>query len=287
MKISSYINLILQIERKGILSEDESMGIDCFDDAVLILDDIDDNSLTRDGKPCYYITYGKAPAQEKAQELFKQSFRTLDNIFTRRSLSFISRMKAKYLLKALQRKIEKGQSIDLKLQQKETVETKHLHTYYDMIRLFTGGHIKYAFLIGLLLSTTSSKKKQAIASIGEHIGIIRQIDDDIRDYDENHHEPLGDILHHKKRLPELVFLLYVPTEEKVLLEQYLFERNKDVRKIKEFIFRDIVKKKIEEIVQSEITFIHKAIPVLSQEYKVVLSDLMNKYITSIHSKLNV
>ena len=59
MKLSYYINLILELENATKFNEEQSFNIDGFDTAILILDDIQDQSKIRDGKPCFYIINGE------------------------------------------------------------------------------------------------------------------------------------------------------------------------------------------------------------------------------------
>ena len=83
MKLSFYIDFILKLENVPTLTEQEKMGINGFDDAVLILDDIKDKSKVRDGEPCYYIAHGTEEAKERSRFLKSKALEALDSSFTR------------------------------------------------------------------------------------------------------------------------------------------------------------------------------------------------------------
>lgn len=286
MKISAYVNFVLNTEGKSELSIEECSGLDSFDDAVLILDDIQDDSSVRNGNPCYHVLHGIEASKEEARRLYKQSFETLGNIFKSRKLGFISRIKAKLVLSKLKSKIEKGQNIDKTLENKIGVNKRDIYNWHKMSKLFTGGHIRCGFQIGVLICDIPKKKAKHILDIGESIGVIRQIDDDINDYQQIHHEPLGDLIHHKKRLPELVFLLISSNEEIFNLEKYLQQPTDNLLKIKQTIFSPKVIEGIRGLVKTEESFIEKNIFLVDEKYKTKLKNLMQLYIKSIDNNLS-
>ncbi|MES2930839.1 MAG: polyprenyl synthetase family protein [Patescibacteria group bacterium] len=278
MKLSSYINLILKLENSNTLSESDSFSIDGFDRAILILDDIEDQSLIRDGKPSFHVEYGTLEAKKEAEKLYKNTFRTLGNICKQRKLGIIKSFYVRFLLKRLYKKIQLGQYIDRQLQQTTVISPRLLLKYDRMILLFTGGHIKYAFLVGSLLSNQKASYKNQVASIGEDIGMLRQIDDDIKDYEGYHHEPLGDLINHKKRLPELLFQLYASSDEKMKLKSLLSNPAGNRTEIEKLIFNENVQRYISEKIAEIKTRIEMKINTLPENYKFRMNQLMLEFL---------
>jgi geranylgeranyl pyrophosphate synthase len=277
MKLSYYINVILILENSQILNEKESLGIDGFDTAILILDDIQDNSKIRDGKPCFYITHGVEKTKQEAEKLKKKAFESINEICNERRIGFMGKLRARFLLKQLHSAIKKGQEIDMYLEscneESRSLESK----YYQMIRLFTGGHIKYSFLLGFFFSQKNPSYKRSIIQIGEKIGIVRQIVDDLNDYKKEHHEPLGDLINHKKRLPELLFFLNSTDEQKLNLKNILKNTEDSYFEIVSMVLnKDVViqiNSKIEEI-KNKISLEMEKVPI---NYSKSLKLLMNKF----------
>lgn len=273
MKLSNYINLILELENSDVLSENENFLIDGFDRAILILDDIEDQSQIRDGKPCFYITNGISNAKKKAKRLNREAFVTLGEICKQRKIGIVKSFYAKFLLKKLHRNIKLGQQIDEQLQSSQ-YSPSLLSKYDHMIRLFTGGHIKYAFLVGFLLSRKNPSYKNQVASIGENIGILRQIDDDIKDYEGYHHEALGDLVQHKNRLPELLFGMYASPDEKIKLDKLLASHLSNQAEIKKLVFNDRVQEHINKKINDMKSVVDLKMNTLPENYRSYLSRLM-------------
>lgn len=277
MKLSYYINLILELEKSPKLSEEQSFNIDGFDTAVLILDDILDQSKIRDGKPCFYIQHGIDKAKKEVKILQQKAFKSLVSICNERNIGVIGKLKAKFLLRSLRLVVNKGQKIDYFLENSKNVNNSYLNKYNEMIRLFTGGHIKYSFLLGFLFSKNSPQYKSVVISIGEKIGVIRQIYDDLQDYKKEHHEPLGDLIHSKKRLPELLFLLHATENEMDDLNELLKNPQENFSKINELIFNEkvnlLIKEKIDNIKKS----IEDDFDKLPSNYRKFLHDLLKKF----------
>lgn len=273
MKLSSYINSILELEGSNVLSENESFLLDGFDRAILILDDIEDQSQIRDGKPCFYITHGIAQAKKEAEKLNREAFGALGKICEKRKIGIVKSFYAKFLLKILYKNIQLGQRIDKQLQLSQ-YNPRLLSKYDRMIRLFTGGHIKYAFLIGFIISGRNPSYKDRVVSIGEDIGILRQIDDDIKDYEGCHHEAFGDLIQHKNRLPELLFYMHADSNGKIKLNNFLVSYTENKSEIKKIIFGDKVQKCISEKINRIKTKIDLKIKKLPENYKAYLGGLM-------------
>ena len=146
-----------------------------------------------------------------------------------------------------------------------------------MIRLFTGKHIKYGFLLGYLISGKNPIYKNTVIDIGENIGLIRQIQDDLNDYEQKHNEPLGDLINHKKRLPELIFLLNASDNEKGKLNEIL-NTTKDVSDIKNFVLNEKTKKEISSKIFTITQNIEEKLLSIPEKYQNELKNLLDKFL---------
>ncbi len=277
MKLSYYINFILNLENVSILSEQQAFDIDGFDTAVLMLDDIQDQSKVRDGKPCFYVIHGVEKTKEEARVLQKKSFETLSTICSEGKIGLIGKIRARFLLNRLHSAVIRGQKIDTFLEYSEKVNYSFIKKYDEMLGLFTGGHIGYGFLLGYLFSKKNPSYKNKVVSIGKKIGLIRQIVDDLNDYKKEQHEPLGDLVNHKKRLPELIFLLNSTDEEKAKLNNLLRNPDENISEITILVLNEKVNKLIEQKIiniKEDILFEMKKLPKTYQEN---LEGLLKKF----------
>ena len=282
MKLSRYINFILELENVVALSKEESEVLDGFDESILILDDIADKSLERDGEPCFYITHGVENAKKEAKRLRLNAFSVLHGICKKRKLGFLKTFQANFLLQRLHKNILLGQKMDIRLQKETKVSERLLSIYERMVVLFTGGHIQYSFLLGFLIGNIRSPYKKQIASIGEHIGVLRQMDDDVKDYVGYHHEPLGDLVRHKKRLPELLFYLCATEDEKMKLGQLLLQPEQHFDEIKKLVLNEKVLHALEERVAKIQEHIKRQLESLPEKYQESLTELMMQFVPTIN-----
>ena len=174
-----------------------------IDDSILILDDIIDKSELRNGKPCLYKQEGLQEAIVQSEILKSEAISSLIKLMK------ISKTNQKNQLEILD-KINKffksiylGEQIDFKLGKLNKFENNQIDQYFKMVSLFTGNHIKFGLEIGQLLSNNNIDLK--LSEIAISLGIIRQICDDFNDYFDEHHEPFGDFMTKKNRLPGLLF----------------------------------------------------------------------------------
>ena len=177
--------------------------ISLIDDAVLIVDDIIDNSKTRNGKPCMYLQEGIQSAIIQAELNKVQAIENLIKVMK------ISKTKDSFQKIVLEKIFEffkniyLGEKLDLELDKSKKSHKTILKKYDLMIKLFTGGHIKFGLEIGQLIANKNPEEN--LSKISEHAGIIRQIVDDYNDYFEEHHEPFGDFINELNRFPEIIF----------------------------------------------------------------------------------
>ncbi len=234
----NYILIAYEYNFKKMNSQQLSLlhKISAIDDSILILDDILDESKTRNGKPCLYIKEGLQKAIISAELLRIEAFNSITK------LSLISKTTKDNQIKIFQKlndffkNIYLGQKIDLELGLEEKYEDKLIKKYFKMIGLFTGGHIKFGLEIGQLIA--NKKIDASLSKIALSLGTIRQIYDDFLDYFDKHHEAFGDFKNKTNRLPELLFMKFdgkrKQVEKQLKLHNYSSARNlvlnKQVRK---------------------------------------------------------
>ena len=222
-----------------------------IDDSILILDDIIDKSELRNGKPCLYKQEGLQEAIVQSEILRSEAISSLIKLMK------ISKTNQKNQLEILD-KINKffksiylGEQIDLKLGKLNKFENNQIDQYFKMVSLFTGNHIKFGLEIGQLLSNNNIDLK--LSEIAISLGIIRQICDDFNDYFDEHHEPFGDFMTKKNRLPELLFKKNKEDRSNVL--KYLKKNNyKEARKI---ILNSNIRQKLYNFCNEELEKINK------------------------------
>lgn len=178
-------------------------NVSLLDNAILIVDDIFDNSKLRNWSPCLYIEKWIQNALIQA-ELFKvEAIKQLEELMNKTKTQVVFQnevyKKVFLFLKSVYLWENIGQEL-FKSQEKHELKIKK---YYDMVTLFTGWHIKFWLEIGQLIANEKSTKE--IWIISEKTWIIRQIIDDFDDYFEEHHEPFWDFINQSNRLPEILF----------------------------------------------------------------------------------
>lgn len=174
-----------------------------LDDSILIIDDIFDESFERNGKPCLYRSIWIQGAIIEAQLLQTSFIKSLEHLMDLFCTRDEYRVKIYKAINEFLSSIYEWEKIDLFLWEQNMFDTILIDKYFEMIKLFTGWHIKYSFMIWGFL--TNRDFDQNIYEILIGIWAIRQIVDDFEDYFVSHHEPFGDFLSHNNRLPELLF----------------------------------------------------------------------------------
>jgi len=243
--------------------------ISLIDDAVLIVDDIIDNSKTRNGKPCMYLQEGIQSAIIQAELNKVQAIENLIKVMK------ISKTKDSFQKIVLEKIFEffkniyLGEKLDLELDKSKKSHKTILKKYDLMIKLFTGGHIKFGLEIGQLIANKNPEEN--LSKISEHAGIIRQIVDDYNDYFEEHHEPFGDFINELNRFPEIIFKKQKGNRSQAIK---LIEK-KEYKKARDIILNEKARKEIFKKCQIEFNKIQK---IKTEFQKEILIEDFNKII---------
>lgn len=218
--------------------------LNVIDDSILIIDDILDKSEKRNWNPSLYKEVWIEKAIITSQLLYSQSTSYLLELCKVCKTSPTNQLNIIKKFNQLLYQIYQGQDIDQQLPSLQTTQEK-IKTYFQMITLFTGGHIKFWLEIWQLLANKEINKN--ISNVAEHLWIIRQIYDDFSDYFPSHHEIFWDFINGNSRIPEILF------------EEYWWDRNEalwyihqwNTKKVQEIILNPIVRKKLFNYCQLE------------------------------------
>jgi geranylgeranyl diphosphate synthase, type I len=141
---------------------------------ILMIDDIEDNSPNRRGKPAIHKTYGINTAINSGNFLY-----FLPQMLI--SKSKIEDYKKVRLYKAINEEMAKlhlGQGMDLKWSEQKNFDIS-ISEYLQMCAYKTGPLIELSFKIGGILANADEEKLQRLCELAPKIGIAFQIQDDI------------------------------------------------------------------------------------------------------------
>ncbi|RJQ17055.1 hypothetical protein C4573_03285 [Candidatus Woesearchaeota archaeon] len=164
-----------------------------FDKGIIIIDDILDNSNYRNGNKTLHQAKGLNSAILTGIAAILNAQETLYKLC--QNTDFMHTIKAQQTLLSFTQDIIQGELMDQNI--------KSVEEYFTMITLFTGNHIAKGIEMGHYIANKTPPTDLLKAC--QCAGRIRQIVDDFEDYYEEHHEPFGDFLQRKNRLPELLF----------------------------------------------------------------------------------
>ncbi|MCA9497461.1 MAG: polyprenyl synthetase family protein, partial [Nanoarchaeota archaeon] len=217
-----------------------------IDDAILIIDDILDDSQIRNGKPCYYKEHGIKNSIITAEILKYETIETLILLAKNSNTSQENIIKILEKFNSFLKNVYLGEKLDLELSKINNFENNLIDKYYQMVTLFTGSHMVCGIEIGLLLQNKSIDldTKDILTSLG----IIRQICDDFDDYFNHHHEPFGDFTSSNNRLPEIIFKKLGGNREQVL--NYL--KNKNYIEARNLVLNSNIRKELYDYCKIEL-----------------------------------
>jgi geranylgeranyl pyrophosphate synthase len=173
------------------------------DTAILIIDDIIDESATRAGRPCMYREIGLKDALAEAMVIQWDALSALHRVMELLDTPAPERVAALECVNELHRCIYIGQRLDLAARRKRTFSPELIDRYFELIGYATSSHVRTGMEVGQLLA--GCDRDPDISAIADDIGVIRQICDDFNDYFPDHHDPFADFNDGLNRLPELLF----------------------------------------------------------------------------------
>ena len=199
--------------------------------ASLILDDIEDNSSLRRGKPALHVAYGLDTAANVGSGLCHLPYLVV------RNSGLNEKMKADlYALIAEETvKIHLGQALDIFWHKNSRIPKEG--EYLQMAALKSGTLPRLAAKLGAKLGGGSEKQASALGNFAESLGVAFQIHDDVlgisgktlgKDFGE-------DINEGKKSLPILHTLAVADKKDKTCLLDIISPQKKDTKHIKEAI----------------------------------------------------
>lgn len=228
-------------------SEDENILklapiVEIAHNGTLIIDDIEDLSEVRRGKPSVHKIYGEDVAINAGNQMY---FLALFNI---EKLNLPAEKKAKFyeIYSRYMRRLHFGQGMDI-LWHKNTEEIPSIDEYLQMCRLKTGSLAAMALEFGLSYARSrgaiiEEESYNALVDAAENMGIGFQIADDVKNLvgKIEGKDKGDDIVEGKKSLPVILFLKSQNEEAKAELFK-CFEKAKDlgIEEGQEYILRAI------------------------------------------------
>lgn len=209
--------------------------IELVHNGTIIIDDIEDNSSIRRGKPCLHKIYGADIAINAGNALYFIPLRVIMNSDFNVSI----KEKAFEIYSQEMINLHFGQSMDIfwhKGKKKEITEKQYL----QMVSLKTGTLARLSARLAALLSGKDEDTQEILGKMTETIGIGFQIQDDILDMTAKEREKFGkafgnDITEGKRSLMVIRVLEIGDEKDKKRLLKILDSHTKDKDMIKEAI----------------------------------------------------
>ncbi len=199
----------------------------------LIVDDIEDNSKLRRGKPSIHEIYGTALALNNGNFLYFYALNLLKNS----TISDDKKLKIYNLISEELTKLHLGQGMDIYWSKEKNYEIE-LEECLQMYEYKTGSLIKVSMLIGAILAETNEENINVLGNVAYKLGIAFQLRDDILNLkpEEAWGKETGeDITEGKITYLVINTLSKANKEDKENLIKILSSTTKDQEKIKEAI----------------------------------------------------
>ncbi len=207
-------------------------AVECIHSYSLIHDDLpcmDDDKLRR-GKPATHVKFGEATAILAGNSLLTLAF----EIISDKNFKIKSNIKTN-LIKRLSEcsghiGIAGGQFLDLNYENKKTNFKKII----DMQRKKTGKLFKFCCLAPALISNKNSKIQKEMSIVGEELGLLFQIADDLLDIKGSMKNTGKPVKKDKKKGKSTLINLF---GQKRTLEFALLRKKKIINKLKKYGFK--------------------------------------------------
>lgn len=149
-----------------------AIALELFHNFTLIHDDIIDGSELRRGRPSVFQAYGLNASILSGDALLILAYSQIEKIHEDYKFQVLS------LFNKTAMEVCEGQQKDIDLEHEPQV---NIEQYIEMVRLKTAVLIGCAFQMGAITSGQSIAQQQLLYKIGEVLGIVFQIQDDILD----------------------------------------------------------------------------------------------------------
>ena len=207
-------------------------AVECIHSYSLIHDDLPcmDNDKLRRGKPATHVKFGEATAILAGNSLLTLAF----EIISDKNFKIKSNIKTN-LIKRLSEcsghiGIAGGQFLDLNYEKKKTNFKKII----DMQRKKTGKLFKFCCLAPALISNKNSKIQNEMSIVGEELGLLFQIADDLLDIKGSMKNTGKPVKKDKKKGKSTLINLF---GQKRTLEFALLRKKKIINKLKKYGFK--------------------------------------------------
>lgn len=230
---------------KAVGGKDEELAIkiSCIPEIIhngsLIIDDIEDKSDIRRGKPCSYKLYGISLSINAGNFMYFLPFKILREIKARKKIL----VKAYETLIKNMTEIHKGQALDIGWEEHKKMDIS-IDDYLKMVKYKTGAMARTSAELGALFGGGKKRQIKILGDFGETIGMAFQIQDDILnlagDIKKYGKEIGGDITEGKRTLMVIHALKKANEQDKNLITGILNKHTKDEDEIKQAI--EIIKK---------------------------------------------
>ncbi|MFH1106954.1 MAG: polyprenyl synthetase family protein [Candidatus Micrarchaeota archaeon] len=203
---------------------------------TLMVDDVEDDSEMRRGKPCIHCTYGVDVAVNAGSSMYflpLTAFEGLSGKFPDKTL-----LKAYRVYSQEMRAVSYGQGVDIWWHKGNAPAEVSEAQYLQMVALKTGALARMAAKLGALFAGASDRQIRLAGEFAEAVGVAFQIQDDVLNLtagSEYGKEIGGDISEGKRTLITAHALRHAGTEGRRRLRVLLNERSKDPSKIREAI----------------------------------------------------
>ena len=193
-------------------------SIEFIHTATLLHDDVVDSSNTRRNNPTANYIWGNKSSILVGDFLFSQAFKQMIKTENLKVLEILANISAKIA--------------EAEVWQLELIGNLHIKfdEYINLITAKTANLFSAACLCSSILSNANIEQQNALNNYGLNLGILFQINDDIRDYfcqsDELGKNPGSDFFENKITLPIIILLNLVNTRDLQEIKDILTQDNK-------------------------------------------------------------
>lgn len=204
---------------------------------TLLVDDVEDNSLLRRGKPALHTIYGIDIAVNAGNMLYFLPLKVIEKFLKGKK---IPEKKALAIYKAYSEELIRlslGQAMDI-YWHKGNAKTISEAQYLQMCVYKTGSLAKFSAKLGAILGNASEKQTELLGNFAASIGVAFQIQDDILNIRPSGKwgKELGDDISEGKRTLLVIYALKHTSKEKAKrLIQILNMHTKNASSVKEAI----------------------------------------------------